>query len=119
MGIGPLPVTWYENTLEPDKKTAFPLALMQVKWALLLLLFLKKISPSLPPQPLVVPSTPFKVPDCHSVNWSLCENSLGGKSPVCAAVNWALVVGLTNGPTFKSTPRWPALNKFATSLMAD
>ena len=50
MGIGPLPVTWYENTLDPDKKTALPLALMQVKCALLLNpLFLKKISPSLPP----------------------------------------------------------------------
>ena len=96
--------TWYWTACCPAMKTALPDALMQLKLALALLA--RNWSPMRPPQPEVAPSG---LAACHTLCWSLCEKSFGGKGTDCA-LYCAKVVGCTSVPTLSSTPILPASN---------
>ena len=98
---GPDVETWYCTADLPDRKTALPETLTQVKVALPLPATNR--SPMRPPQPDDAPSGDD---DCQTDCWSLCENSLGG-SGTEPAVYCAFVVGCTSVPTLSITPSLP------------
>ena len=54
MATAPLVLTWYDSAESPDRNTALPVTLMQVKVDVVLELSAR--SPMLPPQPIVEPS---------------------------------------------------------------
>ena len=107
-GTEPLAVTWYCTALCPDRYTALPAALTQVKVALPLPAANR--SPMRPPQPDVEPSG---ADDCQTDCWSLCENSLGGNRTDWLVYS-SLLVGCTSVPRLSITAIWPAL-KIGTS----
>ena len=102
MATAPPALIWYCTAWPPDMNTALPETLMQLKVALPLLA--RNWSARRPPQPEVAPSGRD---DCQRLDWSLCENSLGG-SGTLAALYWASVVGCISGPMLSITPSRPA-----------
>ena len=88
----------------PDRYTALPVTLMQVKVEVLLADMNR--SPMRPPQPVVAPSA---ADACQYDCWSLCENSLGG-SGTERAMYCSRVVGCTRVPTLCSTAMRPCWN---------
>ena len=98
---GPDVDTWYCTAVFPERKTALPDTLTQVKVAFPFPD--TKRSPILPPQPDAAPSG---ADDCQTDCWSLWENSFGGRGTE-AFVYCALVVGWINVPTLSITPMCP------------